>query len=620
MACKIEDYALIGDCETAALVARDGSIDWLCWPRFDSAACFAALLGTEEHGRWLLAPADPKARARRRYRDGTTILETEWESAGGTATVTDFMPVRAGPSHLVRIVRATRGELMFRVELILRFDYGGTVPWVTRLQDGSGLRAVAGPDMAVLRAPVPLHGENLRSVGEFMLREGEEVTFVLSHSASHEPDPPLFDPLAALSETEGFWRQWAQRCQHQGPWHEAVIRSHITLKALTYAPTGAIVAAPTTSLPERLGGSRNWDYRFCWLRDATFTLLSLMEAGYVEEAVAWREWLLRAMAGTPSRAQIMYGIGGERRLPEWEVPWLPGYEASLPVRVGNAAYGQTQLDVVGEVADALHQARSAGLGDLQTGWALERALVEHLCDVWQEPDEGIWEVRGGRRHFTHSKVMAWVALDRAIRSARTFGLAAPLEKWLRLREAVHEDVCRQGYSAERASFVQFYGSRELDASLLLIPLVGFLPPSDPRVQGTLRAIERELMVQGLVLRYDSARTPDGLPPGEGVFLACSFWFVDNLWQQGRQSEAVAMFERLLLLRNDVGLLAEEYDPVAQRQLGNFPQAFSHLALADSARNLGSTAGPAAQRAVAESETGPLQQPRTGSRRTLERSP
>lgn len=595
MALRIEDYALIGDCESAALVGRNGSIDWLCWPRFDSAAFLAALLGTAEHGRWLLAPADTDARCRRRYREGTVILETQWDTADGSVIVTDFMPVREGPPHLVRLVRGLSGEVRLRTELVLRFDYGSIVPWVTRLADGAGLRAIAGPDMVLLRSAVPLRGENLHSVAEFPVRSGEQIAFVLSHSASHEPDPVMLQPEAALVQTEAFWTQWSSRCSHTGEWHEAVLRSHITLKALTYAPTGAIVAAPTTSLPEQHRGTRNWDYRYCWLRDATFTLLSLMDADYEEEALAWREWLLRAVAGTPASAQIMYGIGGERRLAEWEVPWLPGYEGARPVRVGNAAHGQLQLDVYGEVADALHQARCAGLGDPHAGWALERALIQHLGTVWEQPDEGIWEVRGGNRHFTHSKVMAWLAVDRAVRSAQRFGLPAPLQDWIALRQRIHEDVCRRGYAPHLGSFVQSYDSHALDASLLLIPLVGFLPASDVRVRGTFAAIERQLLRDGLVLRYDTAETQDGLPPGEGAFLACSFWFVDNLVLQGRHADARAMFERLLLLRNDVGLLAEEYDPVARRQLGNFPQAFSHLALADTARNLGSASKPALRR-------------------------
>lgn len=584
---RIEDYALIGDCETAALVGRNGSIDWLCWPRFDSGACFAALLGTPQHGRWLVAPKDPDARVSRRYRQDTLIIETDFETADGAATVIDFMPLRGVASDLVRLVIGRRGAVAMQMELVVRFDYGATVPWVTRLPDGSGLQAIAGPDMVVLRTQVPLRGENLKTVGEFTVNVGEEMAFVLTYSPSHKAQPAPIDPWKALAETDAFWREWSSRCKHTGEWREAVLRSHITLKALTYAPTGGVIAAPTTSLPEQLGGSRNWDYRFCWLRDATLTVVSLINAGYLDEARAWREWLLRAVAGAPHDIQIMYGVAGERRLTEWEARWLPGYEGAQPVRIGNAAYAQFQLDVFGEVADALHEARCAGLAASDAGWALERSLLEYVAEVWKQPDEGIWEVRGGRRHFTHSKVMAWVALDRGVQSAEAFGLDGPVERWRELRRTIHDDVCCNGFDPELGSFVQSYGSKQLDASLLLIPLVGFLPPSDLRVSGTLQAIERRLMRDGLVLRYDTAETADGLPPGEGAFLACSFWLVDNLALQGRHAEARSLFSRLLELRNDVGLLAEEYDPRMRRQLGNFPQAFSHLALADSARNLSS---------------------------------
>ncbi|WP_262031607.1 glycoside hydrolase family 15 protein [Microvirga sp. Mcv34] len=586
MPSRIEDYALIGDCETAALVARDGSIDWLCWPRFDSSACFAALLGTPEHGRWLLAPSDPAPRVRRRYWDGTLVLETNYETADGAATIMDFMPPRGTASDLVRIVLGRRGQVAMHTELVLRFDYGSAVPWVSRTEDGAALQAIAGPDLVILRTPVPVHGKGFRTVGEFTVSQGEVVPFVLSYGPSHLPPPEAIDPLAALRDTEAFWQEWSSRCQHTGPWRDAVVRSHITLKALTYRPTGGIVAAPTTSLPEQLGGARNWDYRFCWLRDATLTLLSLMDAGYRDEAEAWRAWLLRAVAGSPQQMQIMYGIAGERRLSEWEPFWLPGYEASEPVRIGNAAYSQRQIDVFGEVMDALYQGRRGGLPTLEAGWALQRDLAGHLESIWDQPDEGIWEVRGGQRHFTHSKVMAWVAFDRMIRSAEEFGLEGPLDRWRQLRQRIHDDVCGTGFDPELGSFVQSYGSKHLDASLLLLPLVGFLPPGDPRVQGTVRTIEQRLLVDGtFVLRYDTAEAADGLPPGEGAFLACSFWLVDNLVLQGRREEARGMFERLLALRNDVGLLAEEYDPVARRQVGNFPQAFSHLALANSARNL-----------------------------------
>ncbi len=598
MTSLIEDYALIGDCETAALVGRNGSIDWLCWPRFDSSACFAALLGTPEHGRWTVEPVAAPSRVARRYRQDTLILEIDFETPSGAVTLVDFMPLRGEASDLVRLVIGRRGSVAMKTELVIRFDYGTAVPWVTRLADGSGLCAVAGPDMVVLRTQVPLHGENLKTVGKFTVAAGETAAFVLSYAPSHRELPAAIDPIDALVDTESFWTNWTRRCQYRGEWRDAVVRSHIVLKALTYAPTGGIVAAPTTSLPEQPGGPRNWDYRYCWLRDATFTLLSLLDAGYHEEARAWRDWLLRTVAGSPHQVQIMYGVSGERRLAEWEVPWLPGYEGARPVRIGNAAHTQFQLDIFGEVADALYQARCAGLATTTAGWALERSLLDHMAMVWDQPDEGIWEVRGGKRHFTHSKVMAWVAVDRAVRSAGAFGLEGPVGQWHRLRRTIHDDICSRGFDPELGSFVQSYGSKQLDASLLLIPLVGFLPPSDPRVLGTVREIERRLMKDGLVLRYDTEGSEDGLPPGEGAFLACSFWLVDNMVLQGRATEARRLFERLLDLRNDVGLLAEEYDPRSQRHLGNFPQAFSHLALADSARNLSAAKSLVSQRASA----------------------
>lgn len=600
MPSRIEDYALLGDCETAALVGRDGSIDWMCCPRFDSAACFAALLGSAENGRWLIAPADPSPRVARYYRDGTLILETNFETGDGAATLIDFMPLGRAGTNLIRLVVGRSGRVAMRTELVIRFDYGSAVPWVTQLEDGTGLQAVAGPDMITLRTPITLRGEDLKTIGKFSVGPGEIVPFVLTYTASHASAPRGIDAQAALRETEELWRSWSSRCKHAGPWHQDVLRSHIVLKALTAAHTGGIVAAPTTSLPEEIGGSRNWDYRYCWLRDATFTLISLMDAGYYDEARAWRDWLLRAVAGSPAQIQIMYGIAGERRLPEWEVPWLPGYEGSRPVRVGNAAQSQLQLDVYGEVMDALHQARKGGIQTTQAGWALQRALVGHLEQIWEEPDEGIWEVRGGRRRFTHSKVMAWVALDRAIRAIEEYGLEGPLERWQAVRRRIHEDVCRNGFNAKLGSFVQFYGSEHVDASALLLPLVGFLPPGDPRIQGTVSAIERRLLVENtFVRRYDTEAASDGLPPGEGAFLACSFWFADNLVFLGRNEEARSLFERLLALRNDVGLLAEEYDPVARRQVGNFPQAFSHIALATTARNLAQPSKPAEERASAD---------------------
>jgi GH15 family glucan-1,4-alpha-glucosidase len=594
MPLRIEDYALIGDCETAALVGKDGSIDWLCWPRFDSDACFAALLGTPEHGRWLIAPKDATARVTRRYRDATLILETRFECADGAVTIIDFMPLRDRVSDLVRIVRGERGRVTMRSELVLRLGYGAIVPWVTRLEDGT-LRAIAGPDMLLLRTPARLHGEGFKTAGEFEVAEGQEVPFVLSHCGSHlAPHRPV-DAAAMLERTEAYWRKWAAKCSPHGKWTDVVRRSVITLKALTYAPTGGIVAAPTTSLPEFIGGVRNWDYRFCWLRDATLTLLALMEANFFDEAQAWRDWLLRAAAGSPSQMQIMYGIAGERRLSEWELPWLPGYENSRPVRVGNAAYSQLQLDVYGEVMDALHQARRGGLAASESGWELQLAVTEHLEKIWREPDEGIWETRGGARHFTYSKVMTWVAFDRMIKSAKAFDLKGPVEHWRKIRQDICDDVLANGFDSDLGSFVQSYGSKELDASLLLLPEVGFLPPKDPRIVGTIAAIERDLMVDGFVKRYRTGDSKDGLPPGEGAFLACSFWLADAYQLTGRLDDAHALFERLVGLCNDVGLLSEEYDPIAGRLVGNFPQAFSHVALVNTAANLSRAVKPSEQR-------------------------
>jgi len=594
---RIEDYAILGDRDTAALVARNGSIDWLCVPRFDSPACFAALLGSPEHGRWKLAPAGESREIRRRYRDGTLVLETEFETATGAITLIDAVHARGVASDVVRLVVGRRGTVAMRMHLVIRFDYGSIVPWVQRFE--AGLTAVAGPDLLVLRTPVPLRGRNFTTRADFTVAEGEQVPFVLSWSPSHLPIPDPVDAAAAIEDAARSWQDWSSQCRYRGPWAEAVNRSLVTLRALSYAPTGGIVAAATTSLPEQLGGRRNWDYRYCWLRDATFTLQALMESGYTEGAQAWRDWLLRAIAGKPSQIQILYGLAGERQLNEWELPWLPGYEGAAPVRVGNAASNQLQLDVYGEVMDTLHHAVKAGLAASDATWQLQCALVEHLETIWDQPDDGIWEVRGGPRHFTHSKVMCWVAFDRAVRMAEENRLDAPLEHWRQMRQRIHDDVCRHGFDPERGSFVQAYGTKHLDASLLLLPLVGFLPPEDPRVRGTVEAIERELLVDGFVERYDTGHGVDGLPPGEGAFLACSFWLADNFVLLGRHDDARCLFERLLALRNDVGLLAEEYDPRAQRQVGNFPQAFSHVAIINTAYNLTRIAGPAQQRAAAD---------------------
>lgn len=595
MSLPIEDYALIGDCETAALVSRRGSIDWLCWPRFDSPACFAALLGNPRNGRWLMEAEDPDARVTRRYRPDTLILETRIEASDGTVTVIDFMPPRGTNSDVVRLVRGEGGRVRMHTELVLRFDYGRTIPWVSHLEDGTW-RAIAGPDMVLLHTPVEVSGKDLTTVADFDVSEGETVPFVLTHGASHLPPPAAINPLEALDATETFWTEWTAKCESLGEWADAVRRSLITLKALTYAPTGGIVAAPTTSLPEHLGGSRNWDYRFCWVRDATLTLLALMNAGYYEEARQWRDWLLRAAAGWPAQLQIMYGIAGERRLDEYEIPWLDGYEGSRPVRVGNAAHDQLQLDVFGELMDALHQARRGGLHPREADWEFQRALLVHLESIWNQPDQGLWETRSEPRHYTFSKVMAWVALDRGIRAADAFGLEGPVDRWRALRRQIHDEVCTRGFNASMGAFVQSYDSTEMDASLLLLPTVGFLPASDPRIRGTIAAVERELFVDGFVLRYNTGTSDDGLPPGEGAFLACSFWLADAWVLLGRVDDARRLFERLLTLRNDVGLLAEEYDTGANRLVGNFPQAFSHIALIDTAHNLARATKPAEQRA------------------------
>jgi len=597
MSTPIEDYALIGDCRSAALVSRDGSIDWLCWPRFDSEACFAALLGSCDHGRWLVAPRD-KARITRQYRPNTLILETYFETADGAVVLVDFMPLHSDRSEIVRLVHGTRGRVRMHTELILRFGYGAVVPWVTRLESGV-LRAIAGPDMVLLRTPVHLQGKNMTTVGEFTVMRGETIPLVLSYARSHRPILPARDPTASLEATEKFWKDWTSKCRAAGEWTDAVRRSMITLKALTYAPTGGIVAAPTTSLPEKIGGERNWDYRFCWLRDATLTLLGAMHAGYYEEAEAWREWLLRAVAGSPDQLQIMYGIGGERRLSEWVVDWLPGYEKSSPVRVGNAAHTQLQLDMFGEIMDVHHQARRGGLTTNESGWDAQIKFLEYLARIWREPDQGIWEMRGPAQHFTYSKVMAWVAFDRTIKSAENFGLEGPLEEWRRLRDEICDDVCTHAYNKKLGTFVQAYGSDQLDASLLMVPCVGFLPVSDPRIAATIAAIERRLLRDGLVIRYCTEDVTDALPPGEGAFLACSFWLVDVYILQERFEEAENLFRRLVGLCNEVGLLSEEYDPSSGRLIGNFPQAFSHMALVNSAYNLTRVRKPLLQRAQDE---------------------
>ncbi|MBV8836688.1 MAG: glycoside hydrolase family 15 protein [Alphaproteobacteria bacterium] len=599
MSTRIEDYALIGDCETAALVSRDGSIDWLCWPRFDSDACLAALLGTKDHGRFRIAPQGDVKRVTRRYRTQTLILETRYETADGEVTLVDFMPIRHNNPECIRIVIGERGSVKMCAEMILRFGYGSAVPWVRKLGDGT-LRAVAGPDMILLRTPVYMRGENLTTVGEFTVNEGDRVPFVLSYGPSHLDRPEATSADTALANTEAFWIEWSRKGKvlddkANGPWKDAVTRSLITLKALTYRPTGGIVAAPTTSLPERIGSNRNWDYRFCWLRDATLSLLALMNAGYFGEAQAWRDWLTRTIAGRPQQMQVLYGVGGERRLTEWEIDWLPGYEQSAPVRAGNAAHRQLQLDIYGEIMDTLHQARRGGLSASESGWDVQIALLDHLAEIWREPDQGIWETRTEAMHFTYSKAMAWVAFDRATKSAEMFGLPDDTARWRTLCKEIHADVCHKGWDAKRNTFTRSYGSSDLDASLLLLAPIGFLKPDDPRYRATVEAIERDLLVDGLVLRYDSLKSKDGLPAGEGAFLACSFWLVDAYLLLGRRDDAEQLFERLVSLCNDVGLLSEEYDPRARRQLGNFPQAFSHIALINSAFNLTRAEKPAEQR-------------------------
>jgi GH15 family glucan-1,4-alpha-glucosidase len=583
MSLPIEKYALVGDCHTAALVGSDGSIDWLCLPRFDSGACFAALLGGPEHGRWLLAPAAQPRRVERRYRGDTLILETDFDTEEGSVRIIDFMPLSDQRWDIVRIVEGLSGRVSLRMELVVRFDYGSIVPWVRRA--GEILLLTAGPDTLELAASVAVAGENLKSVAEFYVSAGERQSFVLNYRPSHADTRPTIDADRALIDTESLWQEWSGRCTYQGQWRHSVLRSLITLKALTYKPTGGLIAAPTTSLPEWPGGMRNWDYRYCWLRDATFTLNALLLAGYDDEAAAWREWLLRAVAGSPDDLQILYGVTGVRRLDEYEVAWLPGYEKSVPVRLGNAAAKQFQLDVYGEVMDTLHLARVAGLAPEPEAWKVQVALLKFLESHWERPDDGLWEVRGPRRHFTHSKIMAWVAFDRAIKDAEQDRLEGPIERWRQLRDTIHRQVCEDGFDPRENTFVQSYDSTHLDASLLLIPQVGFLPADDARVVGTIAAIERRLVVDGLVLRYSTTTDVDSLPPGEGTFLPCSFWLADSYLLTGRRQESEALFERLLSLSNDVGLFAEEYDARAKRMLGNFPQALTHMALVNTARLL-----------------------------------
>jgi GH15 family glucan-1,4-alpha-glucosidase len=583
MASKLEDYALIGDCETAALVSREGSIDWLCWPNFSSEACFAALLGSQKNGYWQICPAGNDGKTSRKYRDHTLILETTFENEQGTVRLIDFMPIRERNSDVVRIVEGVRGTMDLRMALALRFDYGRTVPWVTAIDDG--IRAIAGPSVAVLHASVPVHGENLHTAAEFTVSKGERVWFTLTYGDSYKPDPRPISAEHALADTERFWRRWTSQLKFEGEYIDAVERSLITLKAMTFRPTGGLIAAMTTSLPEHIGGARNWDYRYCWLRDTTFTLLAMTTAGYFEEAAAWQDWLLRAIAGSPDQVQIMYGLKGERQLIEWEIDWLPGYEGSRPVRVGNAASTQIQLDIYGELLDTFFHALHGMNRHTSENFRVLMLLLEHLEAIWQRPDEGIWETRGGREQFTYSKVMAWVAFDRAILIAKKLRVKAPLEKWEKIRDTIHEEICRKAYDKEKDTFVQFYGAKHVDASLLLIPIVGFLPPNDRRVRGTIEAVERELMSGGFVQRYDTTRLNDGLPPGEGVFLACSFWMVSALKSIGRIKDARALFNRLLALRNDLGLLSEEYDVERHRLVGNFPQAFSHIALINAAVDL-----------------------------------
>lgn len=581
----IEDYGLIGDCRSCALVGRNGSIDWLCWPRFDSAACFAALLGDDRNGRWLVAPTAAAPRVTRRYRGNGLVLETVFETDEGTVALIDFMVRGSDDPTVVRIVEGRGGHVEMNLELALRFDYGNSIPWVTRAAEGEGVVAIAGPSLVALHGPIELHGRDMKTRGTFKVGAGDRLAFTLSWRASHRAPPPPIDAEAALAGTERYWEDWAAASMFEGPDAEAVRRSLVVLKALTFEETGGIAAAATTSLPEELGGARNWDYRYCWLRDATLTLFAMMSGGYYEEARAWRDWLQRSVAGSPRQIQIMYGLAGERQLQEWEVPWLAGYQGASPVRIGNAAAEQLQLDVYGEVVGALHQARLGNLQHPRLGWALQRGLVEHLEHIWQEPDEGMWEVRGGRKHFTASKAFCWAALDRSIKDAERFGLSGPIDRWKRLAATIHAEVCEKGWSAEKNSFTQSYENESLDASLLLLPAIRFLPATDPRIAGTIAAIERELVQDGFVLRYRTEEGTDGLSGREGAFLACSFWLADAYAMQGRRAEARKLFDRLLSLRNDLGLLSEEYDTRARRLVGNFPQAFSHTALIGTASRM-----------------------------------
>jgi GH15 family glucan-1,4-alpha-glucosidase len=593
MPLPLEDYALVGDTQSAALIGRDGSVDWMCVPRFDSGACFAALLGTREHGRWALRPKSPIERVRRRYRPETLILETEIDTAEGTVRLVDFMPPRDRVPNLIRRVEGIRGRVCMTFELLIRFDYGQIVPWI--VPNRETVHIVGGPDSAWLHCDAPVSVNGNLVVGQFNVEPGDQRSFVLTWHPSHESAPPPLDPTSALTDSEHWWHDWSRQCTYEGPWRDIVLHSLIILKALTFAPTGGIVAAPTTSLPEQLGGIRNWDYRYCWLRDATFTLYALMLGGFRREAGEWRDWLLRAVAGDPSQLQTMYGCAGERRLTELVLPWLPGYEGSAPVRIGNAAVEQLQLDVYGEVMDAMHQARRARIGPPDAAWELQQALLRFLENNWNVPDEGIWEVRGPSRHFTHSRVMTWVAFDRAIRDVEQFQLPGPVDHWRQVRSKIFAEIIQCGFDSQRGTFTQYYGSRELDASLLMLPLVGFLPATDPRILGTVAAIERELCMDGFVRRYPTEEGIDGLPPGEGAFLACTFWLADNYALQGKHEKARDLFRRLLALRNDVGLLSEEYDPARQRLVGNFPQAFSHVALVNTAFNLSPRRGPANMR-------------------------